>query len=286
MNFVANFAENTGVDDVMATVEALWPNPTADYVNVSVNRKVEAVLYDLSGRRMTAYTLNEGNNTLNIAESGLYRIVYAYKECDAAPSAIATPIVEPQFDKLYIIGEVEGTNYTWEANLGQEMTSVGSGIFTATAQFGKEGFAEAYFALATQLGADANDWTTLNANRFGPEADGTVLVSETPASLVKTGEGAFKVASGKYEVLVDMVQLQIALKSISTDVENLESGSAIYVLDKMLVAKFAGKQTVVVYNTTGQAVASRIAEGEAQFSLTEGMYIVTIGNTPFKAIVR
>lgn len=74
MNFVANFAENTGVDDVMATVEALWPNPTADYVNVSVNRKVEAVLYDLSGRRMAAYTLNEGNNTLDL--SALQRGVY------------------------------------------------------------------------------------------------------------------------------------------------------------------------------------------------------------------
>lgn len=74
MQFVANFAENTGIDDVMATVEALWPNPTADYVNVSVNRKVEAVLYDLSGRRMAAYTLNEGNNTLNL--SALQRGVY------------------------------------------------------------------------------------------------------------------------------------------------------------------------------------------------------------------
>ena len=66
----------TGIDDVVAAIESLWPNPTADYVNVSVSRTIEAVLYDLSGRRMATYTLNEGNNTLDLSalQSGVYML--------------------------------------------------------------------------------------------------------------------------------------------------------------------------------------------------------------------
>ena len=76
INLVANFAEITGIDDVEAAIESLWPNPTADIVNVSVSRTIEAVLYDLSGRRVATYTLNEGNNTLDLSalQSGVYML--------------------------------------------------------------------------------------------------------------------------------------------------------------------------------------------------------------------
>ncbi len=76
INLVANFAEITGIDDVEAAIESLWPNPTADIVNVSVSRTIEAVLYDLSGRRVATYTLNEGNNTLDLSalRSGVYML--------------------------------------------------------------------------------------------------------------------------------------------------------------------------------------------------------------------
>lgn len=76
INLVANFAEITGIDDVEAAIESLWPNPTTDIVNVSVSRTIEAVLYDLSGRRVATYTLNEGNNTLDLSalQSGVYML--------------------------------------------------------------------------------------------------------------------------------------------------------------------------------------------------------------------
>lgn len=76
INLVANFAEITGIDDVEAAIESLWPNPTADIVNVSVSHTIEAVLYDLSGRRVATYTLNEGNNTLDLSalRSGVYML--------------------------------------------------------------------------------------------------------------------------------------------------------------------------------------------------------------------
>ena len=65
-----------GIDDVVTVVRSLWPNPTTDYVHVSVSRAVEAVLYDLSGRRMAAYSLHEGNNILNLSalRNGVYML--------------------------------------------------------------------------------------------------------------------------------------------------------------------------------------------------------------------
>ena len=65
-----------GIDDVMAVIEGLWPNPTTDYVNVVARRTAEAVLYDLSGRCMATYTLSEGNNKLDLTmfENGVYML--------------------------------------------------------------------------------------------------------------------------------------------------------------------------------------------------------------------
>ena len=65
INLVAIFAENVGIEDVVAVVEGLWPNPTTDYVTVRVCRPVEAQLYDLTGRRVAVYNFTEGNNTLD-----------------------------------------------------------------------------------------------------------------------------------------------------------------------------------------------------------------------------
>ena len=68
--------QNVGIMDVAAVIEGIMPNPTTDYVNVSVSRAVEAVLYDLSGRRMAVYSLNEGINRLDLTafQSGVYML--------------------------------------------------------------------------------------------------------------------------------------------------------------------------------------------------------------------
>lgn len=75
-SLVAIFAENTGIDDVTVVMENLWPNPTTDFVNVSVSHAVEAVLYDLTGRRMASFNLQEGLNTLDLTRfnAGVYML--------------------------------------------------------------------------------------------------------------------------------------------------------------------------------------------------------------------
>lgn len=65
-----------GIADVADVFESLWPNPTVDRVNVSVSRPVEAVLYDLSGRRLAVFSLIEGNNILDLTSfaGGVYML--------------------------------------------------------------------------------------------------------------------------------------------------------------------------------------------------------------------
>ena len=65
-----------GIDDVAAAIKSVWPNPTSDYVNVGVSHAVEAVLYDLSGRRVASFVLNEGSNRLDLRalRNGVYML--------------------------------------------------------------------------------------------------------------------------------------------------------------------------------------------------------------------
>lgn len=75
---VAVLHENTntsGIDEVM-TVEGIWPNPTADRVNVSMRYAAEGLLYDLTGRQVAAYSLREGLNTLDLSnlKNGVYML--------------------------------------------------------------------------------------------------------------------------------------------------------------------------------------------------------------------
>ena len=65
-----------GIDDVKVAIEALWPNPTTDVVNVSINRPVKAELYDLNGHSMAAFNLHEGTNAISLAHlnAGVYML--------------------------------------------------------------------------------------------------------------------------------------------------------------------------------------------------------------------
>ena len=76
---VAVLYENTattGIADVTAAVEALWPNPATEIINVRLSRAAESVLYDLTGRQVATYSLREGLNTLDLTslKSGIYML--------------------------------------------------------------------------------------------------------------------------------------------------------------------------------------------------------------------
>ncbi|MBR1549181.1 MAG: choice-of-anchor J domain-containing protein [Bacteroidales bacterium] len=65
-----------GIEDIDLAIEAVWPNPATDRVNVAVSRSVEAQLFDLSGRMVGSYRLLEGNNVIDLASfaEGVYML--------------------------------------------------------------------------------------------------------------------------------------------------------------------------------------------------------------------
>ena len=64
------------IADALQVVSALWPNPTADVIHISLDRASEATLYDLTGRHVNTYTLAAGSNTLNLSDlnAGVYML--------------------------------------------------------------------------------------------------------------------------------------------------------------------------------------------------------------------
>lgn len=52
----------------------IYPNPANDHINISVNRAIEAQLFDLSGHKVADIQLEAGRNTVNISslKSGVY----------------------------------------------------------------------------------------------------------------------------------------------------------------------------------------------------------------------
>ena len=69
------FQSQEGIEEAVALeLKNIYPNPASDFVNVSVNRAVDAQLFDLSGCKMADIHLDAGQNTLNISnlKSGIY----------------------------------------------------------------------------------------------------------------------------------------------------------------------------------------------------------------------
>ena len=228
----------------------------------------------------------EGNETLTIEQDGLYRIVYSYIVGDDAPEATAELLYEPAVDKVYLIGHVEGTNYSWAANLGQEMTSLGAGLFTVKTTVADGDADVAYFGVTTKLGENADDWATVNDNRFGPEEDGFALQNDVPATFVKIANNSFKLDKGIYTIAIDMAKLTIVAHKETTALDQVDATASLVVENSTLVARFDGTQEVSVYNAAGQLVTLRTGNGEVRIPVADGLYIVMIGNEPFKAIVK
>lgn len=65
-----------GIDEAVAVVDNIYPNPTTGRITVSTRRAAEAALYDLSGRQVAVYALAEGKNSLDLTtfQNGVYML--------------------------------------------------------------------------------------------------------------------------------------------------------------------------------------------------------------------
>ena len=65
-----------GIQENEVTIQSVWPNPTADRVNVSVSKAADAQLFDLTGRRLGNYRLQQGANVIDFSRlpEGVYML--------------------------------------------------------------------------------------------------------------------------------------------------------------------------------------------------------------------
>lgn len=138
---------------------------------------------------------------------------------------------------LFILGDIQGWNPAEGIKL--EMKD-GKYVFDYKAD------KETYFAFTTKLGADKDDWATVNANRFGPaEKDAAAVEGEN--TLVK-GENAFKIAAGEYKMTVDLDALKLVIEK-TQGVENVFAGKKVtkMIENGQLIMVIDGKK----FNTMG-----------------------------------
>lgn len=108
------------------------------------------------------------------------------------------PVQDP--DQFYVIGTLaEGA---WNPTVGVMMESNGNGKYTAEKVTLIESEGSTGFAITANLGTDSNDWTTVNALRFGPaDNDAMAVIGENTG--LAMGDLSWTFTPGTYTMVFD-----------------------------------------------------------------------------------
>ena len=117
-------------------------------------------------------------------------------------------------EAFYVIGTLkEGA---WNPTIGVEMTNEGDGIYLAKGIVLVEDGGSCGFAITAHLGADANDWGSVNSLRFGPS------VTDTPAVIgentdIAMGDLTWSITPGTYDMTFDYANKTLEIAESKTD---------------------------------------------------------------------
>ena len=215
---------------------------------------------------------------VGIAELGTYEFTLTENTDGTITLAFAkteTPDIPVTPDtKLYVMGAVRGTNYTWAANLGEEMTYA-DGNYTLTTHIANDGTGEiGYFCFTTKLaeGNEEADWNAIASYRYGVATEDEEAVTGTATPLVSATNG-YKIAAGTYTLTVNLSD-KTYLITAATPVEDIKSMN-LRIADGTIYAE----GNLSIFTLTGQDVT-------AQNGNLSGLYIVTIDGKAQKVLVR
>lgn len=123
---------------------------------------------------------------------------------------------EPQPEPdVYILGQANGN--TWGAATGVEMEYYeweGVKEYSAFVEFAGENDGYSYFSFTKKLAENNNDWDAIADQRFGSESDGFLIIGEqfeTPLPLTYENPQAFKIAAGKYILVVNLEAMTLTV---------------------------------------------------------------------------
>ena len=124
-------------------------------------------------------------------------------DCSYEPEPEPEPEPETAPDHLYILGNIEGVDWTPDASA--EMTKNGD-IFTGTYTFTQ---ATSYFAFTTVQG----NWDDVNANRYHSSA---LTAGADPIALIKEN-GSSTIGQGTYTIIVDWANMTVAAEEVEPE---------------------------------------------------------------------
>lgn len=195
------------------------------------------------------------------------------------------PVVEYP-ETLYIIGNVT-EDVVFLPNVGKELVKdADANVYRAEDiqiyDNGESGYG--YFAFVEQLGADEEDWNTVNANRFGPAVSDTEITDGVAAEIGRNGDTSYKVKAGIYDFVVDLDNGTITITEKASGVDEVEDTVAVVAGRGEIRIVGEPQGGVSIYNMSGQAIA--VNSNETTFNVASGIYIVAVDGKTVKVMVR
>lgn len=140
------------------------------------------------------YTTSDNEPTSFIKRAGTYEVTFNYAD---KSFMLYDPTYVPSTEKyVYFVGNASN----WQTNTCFAKLEEGSdeNVYTGEVELSE------YFTITTKLTTEPDDWTTFNANRWGPMTDGETVGANTVNNLYNSST-AFQIdKEGKYNVKVDL----------------------------------------------------------------------------------
>ncbi|MGM9829014.1 MAG: hypothetical protein ACI30C_03140 [Muribaculaceae bacterium] len=178
------------------------------------------LLYEFAtniGNNLNDIAWDLANNLYLVGNSSEYLKVFALprdSKTVTTPAAEKYIVSVPEVTKMYVLGHTAANNYTWAANVGQQLTLGEDGLYHGEVTFAQSADAAeteySYFGLATVLGADENDWEGLAVNRYGAEYGDQPITNKEATKFIKS-DYSFKVQNGTYDVTVDLNNMTVTV---------------------------------------------------------------------------
>lgn len=140
------------------------------------------------------YATSDNEPTSFIKRSGTYEVTFNYAD---KSFMLYDPTYVPSTEKyVYFVGNANN----WQTNTCFAKLEESSD----ENEYAGEVELSEYFTITTKLTSNPNDWTTFNANRWGPAEDGETVGANTVNNLYSSST-AFQIdKEGKYNVKVDL----------------------------------------------------------------------------------
>lgn len=231
----------------------------------------------------TAMPIVKGTGAICIGAVGTFDVTVDLKNMTILVEG--EPVVEYP-ETLYIIGNVT-EDVVFLPNVGKELVKdADANVYRAEDiqiyDNGESGYG--YFAFVEQLGADEEDWNTVNANRFGPAVSDTEITDGVAAEIGNNGDTSYKAKAAIYDIVVDLEAGTVTLTEVEGGVEDVEDVVAVVAGRGEIRIVGEPATGVSIYGINGQAVA--LNSNERVFNVAAGVYVVVVDGKTEKVMVR